>query len=182
MSAFVVDKTHIDALVTAGLSGPRRYGDMRWLWPELSAEDERDAYEAGQPWGPRAVELAQERTHFLTDETAGRVGAMLWAENRASVNHRYDEDEWEPPYEFKRLGGTVDPVIVLKAIACYEYQSCEHPDWERSEAHTFVRALEAKMIRSLPGYDDAPGWDITDRYVFPGSKPIHMIRAEREAS
>lgn len=165
MSAFVVDKTHIDVLVFAGLSGPRHYGPLRWQWPALTEEDERDAYEAGQPWGPRAIELAQERDRRLTDETAGRVGAMLWAENVRSVNHRYAEDEWEEVYEYRGLMGQVDPIIVLNAINCYEYQSCEHPEWERSEAYAFIQALRAKMIsRLIP--EGSPGWDISDRDVF----------------
>jgi len=166
MSAYVVDKTHVDVLVTAGLSGPRSYGPLSWMWPALTPEDERDAYQAGEPWGPRAIELAQERRRELTDDTAGRVGAMLWAENRRSVNHRYAEDEWEEPYTFRRLPGQVDPVLVLKAINCYEYQSCEHPEWMRSEAHEFCQVLRDKMVRQLPGYDDAPGWDVSDPQVF----------------
>lgn len=141
MSAYQVNKVHIDALVTAGLSfRPGRHdGPLHWYH-----EDE---------------------THVLNDGTAGQVGAMLWAENARSVNHRYSEDEWEEPYEHSHLQGRVDPVVVLAALVCYRYQSCETPDWPQSEAYAFCQALEASMIRRLPGYDNAP-WEITDPNVF----------------
>lgn len=104
----------------------------------------------------------------LTEATAGRVGAMLLAENRRSVDHRYDETELEEPYLFTKLRGIPDPVIVLKAISCYEYQSCEHPEWATSEASRFCVALQAKMIGLLPGYDQAPGWEVHSADVFLG--------------
>jgi hypothetical protein len=53
----------------------------------------------------------------------------------------------------------------LKAISCYEYQSCEHPGWRKSEAHAFCEALRDMAIGCLPGYDDAP-WEINDAQVF----------------
>lgn len=165
MSAFIVDKVHIDALVTAGLILPRPYGPMHWIWPELTEEDQRDAYQRGEPWGPRAIQLIKERTHELTHETTGRVGAMLLAENASSTNHRYDEEKWEQPYTFTELRGHPDPVIVLSALRCYEYQSCEHPGWPKSEAYAFCRNLQAVAIRNLPGMDSAP-WEITDPNVF----------------
>jgi hypothetical protein len=55
--------------------------------------------------------------------------------------------------------------VVLKAIDCYRYQSCEHPGWASSEAQQFCLALQALAINHLPGYDQAP-WDITDPNVF----------------
>lgn len=165
MSAFMVSKTHIDALITAGLRWGlphRTRGPVRWLHPELTDEDKAGAYQRGEPWGPEAVRLTRERTHELTRESAGRVGAMLLAENRASVDHRYAEEEWEQPYEFEAVpGDAIDPVVVLSLIRCYEYQSCEHPEWEASEAHAFCEALTVHAIAALPGYGDAP-WTIGD--------------------
>jgi hypothetical protein len=84
---------------------------------------------------------------------------MLLAENFRSVNHRYAE-EGEPAgmYEYRepKVGPIgYNPVQVLKAIHCLEYQSCEHPEWETSEARAFLKALEARTIRKIPGYDAA---------------------------
>ncbi len=58
----------------------------------------------------------------------------------------------------------IEPLVsaaeLAKGIANYEYQSCEHPEWEGSEAHAFCRALKEEILASLPGYEDAPwGWD-----------------------
>lgn len=170
MSAFVVDKAHIDAMIQAGIEF-RLYGsDLSWYH-----EDQR---------------------HELTLANADAVGAMLWGENARSVGYRYSYDgrvgyygpegaaeleadhgedlpgryvdvevapgvtidmpEWAEPYAYKRYGNALKPVVVLKAIDCYEYQSCEHDEWAESEAHAFCHALRKRMIHSLPGYEDAP--------------------------
>jgi hypothetical protein len=162
MSAFVVSTVHIDAMLTAGLrfgppSGARL---MTWFWPALDAASDRGGWTSAQ-----LLRQARERRRELTTQTAGRVGAMLLAENRRSVDHRYDEQEWEEPYLFTPLSGVPDPVIVLKAIACYRYQACEHPGWPSSEAAAFCDALQTRAIGCLPGYAAAP-WEIDDPRVF----------------
>ncbi len=166
MSCYMVSKEHVDAMVTAGLEygmPHRNRGPVSWLVPEPVNEH---AYSRGEPWGPEAVADAERRRRTLTDDTAGQVGAMLLAENRRSVDHRYDEDELDPSeaYIYERFPRDIThsfaPVEILSAIRCYEYQACEHPGWETSEAHAFCRALEAAAIRALPGYDSAP-WEIT---------------------
>jgi hypothetical protein len=53
-------------------------------------------------------------------------------------------------------------VVIAKQIANYEYQSCEHDCWESSEAHAFCRALAENLLRSLPGWEEAP-WGIDER-------------------
>lgn len=161
MSASMLPKTHIDVLVTAGLRyANARRGPLMWFWPDIDAETDRGSWTSAEH-----REQVRQRRRDLTRETAGRVGAVLLAENRRSVDHRYDEGEWEEPYLFEPVPGWPDPVIVLSAIACYEYQSCEHPGWRTSEAHAFCQALQARAIRLLPGYDEAP-WEIADRQVF----------------
>jgi hypothetical protein len=169
MSAWELPKVHIDAMLTAGLAY-QQLGPVQWFWPPI--REEEGVCERGQPWGPECVRLAQERKRQLTPKTAGHVGAMLLAENRRSVNHRYDEEEIEEPYTFDLLPGRVDPVVVLKAIQCYEYQTCEHPEWESSEAKEFCDALRGRMIHNLPGYDRGPGWPITSPSVFLNGKRL----------
>lgn len=155
----MVNKRHIDFLVTAGLRLVRPPASaMRWLAPaEACPETHQRA-----PW----EDEVERRRRELTRETASLVGAMLWAENRRSVDHRYDETELEDCYDFEeyhgasRPHGSIDPVHVLSALRCYEYQSCEHPEWEASEAHAFCEALRQLAIRSLHGYSSGP-WEIT---------------------
>lgn len=163
MSAFIVGKAHIDALVTAALerwSGD--IGPLSWYSRELTDEERSYAYAPGEPWGPGAPELAGSLRKEATPEEADRIGQMLMRENRLSVNHRYAENEVEDLYTYGRpaIAGSVDPVVILKAIACFEYQSCEHPGWEASEAYAFCQALRLRMIRHLPGYEEAP-WEIS---------------------
>lgn len=158
MSAFVVSKRHIDALVTAGLSLPQNYGPMGWTIPAPPAEA---AYQRGAAWGPAAQSEYEAHHRTLRRTDAGRVGAMLWAENERSVNHRYDEEGIEEPYVYQRYKGAPDlsPTVVLKLISCYEYQSCEHPEWKQSEAFAFCQSLRKAVIGELAGYDAAP-WGI----------------------
>jgi len=164
MSAFEVSDTHIDALLSAGLFYDPG-NPVRWFRRALTPEEKAGTYEVGAVSGPEALRLVKELTETLTLHTSGRVGAMLRLENRRSVNHRYAETEDEAPYVFTKLGGVPNPVVVLKAIDCYEYQSCEHPDWRWAEAFAFCEALRRRMIGQLPGYDQAP-WEIVDKYVF----------------
>ena len=147
MSAWVVSKAHINAMVDAGMHV--HYRPFHWY--------------------PKGGDVGKSPT--LTQETADRVGQMLLDECIASVSYRYDEGyptrlpgktnaEHVIPFQYKPLMNPPTPVEVLKIISCYEYQSCEHPQWEDSEAHCFCRALRKSTIDRLPGYDEAPwGWE-----------------------
>lgn len=164
MSAFIVAKTHIDALLSAGLYAPwSNYGPLRWFDTE---EHDETCFEVGEAIPPNSWKWIEQHRRELRASTAGQVGAMLWLENRRSVNHRYAEEEWEAPYVFTHLRGTPDPVAVLKAIGGYEYQSCEHPGWLTSEARYFCDALRKLAIHNLPGYDESDAWHIDDPTIF----------------
>lgn len=155
MSVFVVHTAHVHALLTAGLHYGAGGEPVMWQWPWIDAPADR-----GDWTSPAARDQAAQRYRRLTRESAGRVGAVLLAENRRSVDHRHDEQRWEEPYVFVPLPVPPPPVVVLKAIVCYVYQSCEHPQWSDSEAREFCDALTIRAISRLPGYDTAP-WEIT---------------------
>ena len=55
---------------------------------------------------------------------------------------------------------TITPVGAIKAAQCYEYQSCEHPEWSTSEAKALTERLINEAISNLPGYESAP-WGIS---------------------
>jgi hypothetical protein len=170
MSAFMVGKAHIDALVTAALATSQE-GPLRWFTRPLTEEEAVLAHQVGAPWGLEGPEIARMLSRSATRDEADRIGQLLMRENRLSLNHRYNESEVEDIYAYTRSARprAIDPVVILKAIDCYEYQSCEHPGWEASEARGFCQALRRRMIRRLPGYDQAP-WEIGSReqYVKPG--------------
>lgn len=172
MSAYEVDPEHITALLVAGLAADEHGSPLSWFETDLDLVDEPGVYEQGQALTMAGIELAQRLRRELTWETAGRVGRMLVAQNRESVNHRYGEEELEELYEeprdlLSRLAqarALLDPARVLGAIGCYEYQACEGPSWARSEAAQFVDALRRTYIRRLPGYRAGEVHQLADLY------------------
>lgn len=104
MSAFMVPVEHIRALVNAGLH--LEYGPMTWPIRSLTDEEKNIVYEPGLPWGPGAAQVYGQVRRQLTADNAEWVGAMLLAENRRSVDYRYDEHGIEDLYTH----GGPDPV------------------------------------------------------------------------
>src|SRR3990167_7708444 len=163
MSAYIVNKAHIDALMQAGLTYGRR-PPIRWDLPESGT---------------------QRRYRQLDHQTSDAVGAMLWAENVRSIRARYPDvgaDLEGAPGPVDLTAGAVHgytfpvmsaprlmPVAILKALDGYEYQTCEHPEWETSEAHAFCAALRRAMIRALPGYEEA-AWEVSAPVVPSGAR------------
>lgn len=146
MSAFVVSKAHIDYIVHAALAcGYVKYDG-----------------------------------EVVSRENADHVGRALWKTNVDSVTHRYPQDTLHsgtlpgpcdldheslltykcPALPTRRF----DPVVALKALDCYEYQSCELPNWRETPAYRFCDWLRDSLIGKLPGYDDAP-WEIEDAHA-----------------
>ena len=137
MSAFIQSKAHIDALIRLALDGPAH---------------------PGVRWDPRWYFYHDGTAYYVTPETADMLGGALVAENYASVNYRYSENDAPEAYTYARGSRALTLVEGFKALDGYEYQACEHPGWETSLAHTFVNALRSNLWRVLPGYDGADGW------------------------
>ena len=157
MSAFVVNKSHINAIIQAGLA----VSDRPFTW-----------YYNGE-------------THTLTDDNASQVGQMLLDECVHSVCYRYEDDtiadlpgrtnaEWLIPFEYHFTHRRPTPLEALSIISCYEHQSCEHPEWETSEAKAFCSALRHCTISRLPGYDDAP-WEWEDEDYYKEQTVIRLV-------
>ena len=154
MSAYVVDRDHIRYLVSAMLSRDITQGcAFSWYWDGDKQRHKLDPMDPDQ---------------------AGRVGQMLWDENIRSVQGRYPDCKDKP----ENMPGPIDevfiyahsfsshetpnPVQVLKACDCYEYQSCEHEEWSTSQAKAIIDALRRDAWHSLPGYD-AAAWGAPER-------------------
>jgi hypothetical protein len=131
MSAFIVDKADVDLLVTAASA----YA-IRWS----------NGYSFGEATAP----------------TRTTVGRMLWETNLAAVAHRYPSNtSGERPgpinltdddihaYTWTCRGPT-DPRTVEKVAGRYDYQACELPDYEQSEAVRFL----TELVRAVRGYED----------------------------
>lgn len=140
MSAWFVPKAHIDLLVTAAFDGPTDSAPKSWSFPISNVSN-------------------------MTMDEAGR---MLWGENVKSLEARYGgaENMVDPAWEAYHWTRTDGPIItILKAISCYEYQSCEHDGWERSKAWWFCHSLTAALIGCLPGFDQADAWPYEGKVV-----------------
>lgn len=102
------------------------------------------------------------------------IGSALWRENLRSVAYRYPNDgdgERPGPVDFRdgmvdtfTFRGPVDTsnkALVLKQAHCYDYQSCEHPEYGESIPYVWIRRLCDKLVRSGAdrngvAYDKAP--------------------------
>jgi hypothetical protein len=116
MSAYFVTKATIDCIVSAAL----RY-DIAW------SDDGR----------------------ILNPDGAG---VHLWLENAKSLRYRYsDADTWNGP-AFAAIESYLHrerddpPWTVVKACRCFDYQACEHPGYEASEASHFVAAVRLAAL------------------------------------
>ena len=153
MSAYIVSKAVIDALVTAA---------VRW------AEESPVGFKYYWHRGGRRVDAG----------TAAAVGQMLWHANWYRVDgwvndadrardHVADVAD-EPVYAYEPLPGVPAPLVVLRLIDNYVYQTAGEPEeWRRTEPFGFVDVLAGWAISRLPGYDTLP-WTIgeQDRNIF----------------
>ena len=157
MSAYVVGKAHIDALIRTALDGPtdaafgwRQYG-FRWVVPD-----------EGERFGYRSTEL--------TAHNASEVGQMLLDENVVSVGYRYSDSldaglpgpidtAYRSPYTYTP-GRRLTIAETFKAIDGLSYQSCEHPGWRDSEANAMLDSFRKQLASHLPGYDEADTWEV----------------------
>jgi hypothetical protein len=149
MSAFVLSKKHIDLMVKTAVEGPRdRDPQSMWNWGGFNM------------------------LSTLGYASANKFGQALVDENLKSIHYRYPDTVADPSgtpgpikryyekrYKFKEYPFALTCVEMLKAIACYEYQTCEHDEWKDSQVYKACQTLTETVVSSLPGYDAAP-WGI----------------------
>lgn len=155
MSAFQVSPTHLAFLVRAWV-GTAYHGTLHL------------PFNLGAP--PPSERTPHERQG--EDVRIRQVWDLLAAENVKSLNARYPRDPSRGirggahPYDrtlYQRVLAATQPgpdiARVAKALACYEYQSCEHDGWKTSDACHLVGFLRAAYLQKVRGYSDAP-WSI----------------------
>lgn len=137
MSCYVVEKNHILFLITAALTAERGGGFYFYT---------------------------NERTFNLGFDNAAEFANELWTENRKSVEGHYGSSAEDDAFVQTSLivDSDIEPAMfdhdavqVLKSIACYVYQTCEHEGWAASRAKDFCEALQHAWISKLPRYSDA---------------------------
>lgn len=189
MSAFLVDKRHVDVLVALALHGPRGgtvSPDTVWHEPRWAENDPRDCASWQDVTWRRASHMSTTDLLSRADLCAAdELGDLLWAENAASLRYRYsDSDDMFPTeyahgYAYERPSYIPTAVEGLHAIACLEYQSCEHPEWQDSEACRFLASLQGSLIAALDGYRDAP-WEWDDAKLEDARRRAAMPPAKRD--
>jgi hypothetical protein len=170
----MLDAEHINVLLWAGMLPSRSQLTLAWhvdiadgVEPHPDAEPDMSGF--GRPYD----------LFKLRPDTANRVGQMLLDYNRLAVDHRYRERGPKLVYRYRRPRDTGwSTVELLKAVQCLEYQIAEPKDWRQSEAYAFCQALEWRLINSLPGFDDADTWPITEHKV----SEVTRKMAERKAA
>ena len=115
----------------------------------------------------------QVMTFYRGDDIVGEIAntiKLLWRENHKSVNYRYQVNERLPrvvvgDFDYYRAlyHNKHDAIELYKLVQCYDYQSCEHPTYEKSKAKAMISKMESRLasiiIGNLPAYDEAK-WSI----------------------
>ena len=111
--------------------------------------------EAGRIWSyehsPQCLDRGARNFQDIVD--------ILINENYRSVNYRYREQEEPHKVTYTPIPMKYSKVDILKACDCYDYQACETPDYEQSQAAKIIHKIRMNAIRTMPGYDQAP-WGI----------------------
>jgi hypothetical protein len=159
MSAFVVDKTHIDLLVRAADEyGRRGTGSGFRYW-------KTDDGTFGGVWGELdryAEELPSYQDHLekVTPSQFGQILLRDAGELPGPIDAYYIG-----PYIYEDPGVLPTPEQVFNLIDCLDYQSCETDDWETTQAATILRTLRETVCRHVDGYATPSGWVDLDRIV-----------------
>jgi hypothetical protein len=106
--------------------------------------------------------------HTVMCEDMERIANLLSMENARSVNFRYPNHPAELPHVFTfheiDRAPELTAIQALKSADCLRYQSCERPDYERTDAFSIVQRIRSEAIAMLPGYHEAP-WCIDEDSV-----------------
>lgn len=147
MSAFLVSKAHIDALVFA-----RSVCD-----------------------GPGAVRTARELSDdelgrkFLRENMLSLASRYNDPVDEAEIRrYRYD---YMAGARVASANGAPRVVALIKAFHCFEYQACEHREWSESETKAICDRIVSGLCHRLEGYDAAP-WGFDDA---PPATPVRPM-------
>jgi hypothetical protein len=165
MSAHMVTRAHVLALVRLALLGPSDprtvSPDNVWHGPRWSALPLADL---------DGLTLSQLCTVWRGVDwtTCDGLAGLLWDANAASVRYRYadaDDVGMVPDVAAFTMADVhkapaLSAVDGLQALAGYEYQSCEHPDWHESEALRFCESLRRSLCDCLTRDSDC--WSIPE--------------------
>lgn len=126
MSAYVVSKITIDALVT-------------WASDQLTIDGSFN-------------ETPQELGQLLWHENHRSVNHRY---REASPTPEYVFEAVRTRDVGDKLAA-ITAIEIIKLCHHLDYQSCEHPEWEASRANALLRRIASDTVRRMPGYREAP--------------------------
>lgn len=128
MSAWIVSKAHIDALVQEMVA-------REVIPPERATAVGREL------WEECRLSVAYRYPRDKSGERPGPVDLT---------------DEIMAEYVFEGVEAPLHPEAIRFNIRCYNYQSCEHPGWESSQSFRWMRDLELSICGQLGIFPDDP--------------------------
>lgn len=101
--------------------------------------------------------MAHKAPAFFSGITPRELAQLLYAANVAAVKHRYGDSDDAGEHMFLHRDETqhLQPVQIIKACDCLEYQCCDAPDWAASPAARALDVIRTEAVHHLPGYSDA---------------------------
>jgi len=137
VSAYIVDRAHIDVLVQ-GLA-------------ESEIVTEVDPDELGRIlWRENLASVAY---RYPNDGDGERPGPMDFRDNDVET------------YIYRRPTKPISRGALMAAVECYDYQSCEHPGWRISQARTWAHDLYARLKAAQTPRSDDWSFDEEDVHV-----------------
>jgi|TARA_B110001454_G_scaffold211591_1_gene227452 hypothetical protein len=96
-------------------------------------------------------------------EDVPALAVLLAQANIKSLEHRYREPAGgflsqgqtvtdflaEVSQKARRLQGHFNPAHIKRVLGSYDYQSCEHPDYYKSDAYHVVRGIKDQLLDAL---------------------------------
>lgn len=140
MSAYVVDRDTIHTLVAAGVQVVTLDGNRI---------DREYASQAGQALLDECVRSV---SHRYPNDDLGELPGSYDAETIPGTEQEMTIAQWLTPYRYVAPAEPVNREQAADAISTYEYQSCEHPDWDESWSHAYCLSLRTQ----LPNLPAAP--------------------------
>lgn len=143
MSAFIVSKQQIDVLVAAGI--------------KVACEDtDRVSPERCSELGQKLLdECVRSVSYRYSDSDLGDLPGTFQSETIPGTSETIEYGEWLTPYRYHQPA-EIFREIVADEIGCYEYQSCEHPEWEDSFARHYCVGLRASLTEIPPAPQPEP--------------------------
>lgn len=143
MSAWMVNKEHIDVLVSGAVA--------------FKLVEPTDAEQTGKMMWAENLASINYRYPDTIDDTTNIPGPC-----------EFEGIETVAAYTFEPRS-IEDPAFLLKQLHCYDYQSCEHHEWKQSNSFALVEQMIAKVeeitgktaedLSNTPAYN-ASAWGV----------------------